>query len=71
MKLPQIAKGEIRYEIYRDNFGEFRFRCRSANGNVLAASEGYKRRVSAVKTATLLAGATSTCFDLTNDTELW
>jgi len=65
MKLPKIEKGEVRYEIYRDSFGEFRFRCRSANGQVLCASEGYKRKVSAIKTAGLLAEANSTCIDLT------
>ncbi len=33
-----------KFEVYRDSAGEFRFRLRAANGEVIAASEGYKTR---------------------------
>lgn len=31
-----------KFEIYHDKAGEFRFRLKAANGQVIAASEGYK-----------------------------
>ena len=39
---------EMHFEIYKDKAGEFRFRITATNGNVLAASEGYKQKASAV-----------------------
>ena len=36
------------FEIYKDKAGEFRFRIRATNGNILASSEGYKAKASAV-----------------------
>ena len=30
-----------KYEIYRDNKGEFRFRLKARNGEIILASEGY------------------------------
>ncbi len=38
----------VHFEIYRDKAGEFRFRIKATNGNVLASSEGYKAKASAV-----------------------
>ena len=32
----------MHFEIYKDKAGEFRFRIKATNGNVLASSEGYK-----------------------------
>ena len=32
------------FEVYRDNAGEFRFRMKAKNGEVIAMSEGYKRK---------------------------
>ena len=64
MKIPKIEKGELRYEIYKDRKGEFRFRAIAANGQIVAASEGYKDKRSAVKTARLLATADSYGFDI-------
>lgn len=40
-----------KFEIYKDNAGEFRFRLKAANGNVLLASEGYGSIASAKKGA--------------------
>ena len=37
----------MRFTIYKDKSGEFRFRIVATNGNVLAASEGYAARASA------------------------
>ena len=39
---------EVHFEIYTDKAGEFRFRITATNGNILAASEGYKQKASAV-----------------------
>ena len=38
----------MHFEIYKDKAGDFRFRIKATNGNVLAASEGYKAKASAV-----------------------
>jgi len=38
----------VHFEIYKDKAGEFRFRIKATNGNILAASEGYKAKASAV-----------------------
>ncbi len=35
-----------KYEIYKDKGGEFRFRLKARNGEVIAASEGYKTKQS-------------------------
>ncbi len=40
----------MKFELYKDKKGEFRWRLRHANGNILAtASEGYKAKASAMK----------------------
>lgn len=38
----------MHFEIYRDKAREYLFRLTATNGNVLAASEGYKAKASAV-----------------------
>lgn len=35
-----------KFEMYTDNAGEFRFRLKARNGEVIAASEGYKAKAS-------------------------
>lgn len=35
-----------KFEIYEDKAGEFRFRLKAANGEVVAQSEGYKAKAS-------------------------
>lgn len=37
-----------KFEIFKDRQGEFRFRLKAGNGEVILASEGYKDRASAV-----------------------
>ncbi|WP_172299789.1 YegP family protein [Pseudoruegeria sp. HB172150] len=36
-----------KFELYKDKAGEFRFRLKAGNGEVILASEGYKQRASA------------------------
>ncbi|MEA4890278.1 MAG: YegP family protein [Clostridiaceae bacterium] len=35
-----------KFEMYKDKAGEFRFRLKARNGEVIAASEGYKSKTS-------------------------
>ena len=37
-----------KFEVYKDKAGEFRFRLKAGNGEIILASEGYKRRSSAM-----------------------
>jgi len=37
-----------KFELYKDKAGEFRFRLKAGNGQVILASEGYKQRASAM-----------------------
>ncbi|MGC4175302.1 YegP family protein [Demequina sp.] len=37
----------MKFEIYKDAAGEFRFRIIAANGNILASSQGYNQKQSA------------------------
>lgn len=36
-----------KFELYRDKAGEFRFRLKAGNGEIILASEGYKQKASA------------------------
>ena len=38
-----------KYEIYQDKAGEFRFRLKARNGEIIGKSEGYKAKASAKK----------------------
>ena len=42
------AAGNV--EVYRDDVGEWRWRRRAANGEVIAQGEGYARRIDALAT---------------------
>jgi len=44
---PRAKELNVKFEIYKDKAGEFRFRIRATNGNILASSEGYKAKASA------------------------
>lgn len=45
---PGIEGAEMyKFEVYKDKAGEFRFRFRASNGEVMFASEGYKAKASA------------------------
>ena len=35
-----------KYEVYTDKAGEFRFRLKARNGEIIATSEGYKKKAS-------------------------
>ncbi len=37
-----------KYEVYTDKAGEFRFRLKAKNGEIIATSEGYKAKASAL-----------------------
>jgi len=37
------------FELHKDKKGEFRFRLKASNGQIILASEGYKQRASAMK----------------------
>ena len=38
-----------KYELYKDKAGEYRFRLKAANGEIIGKSEGYKAKASAKK----------------------
>jgi len=38
-----------KYEIYRDKKGEYRFRLKAANGEIIATGEGYAAKASCLK----------------------
>ncbi len=37
-----------KFEVYRDNAGDYRFRFRASNGENMFASQGYKQKKSAL-----------------------
>jgi uncharacterized protein len=37
-----------KFELYKDKAGEFRFRLKAGNGQVIAVSEGYSSKASAM-----------------------
>ncbi len=43
---PVVAVKHPKFEVYEDNAGEFRFRLKARNGEVIAVSEGYKTKAS-------------------------
>lgn len=40
------AEKHPKFEVYEDKAGEFRFRLKATNGQIIAVSEGYKAKVS-------------------------
>lgn len=42
------VKKHPKYEMYEDKAGEIRFRLKAANGEIIATSEGYKKKASAI-----------------------
>ncbi len=42
------VKKHPKYEVYPDKAGEFRFRLKAKNGEIIATSEGYKAKASAM-----------------------
>ncbi|MBQ4354079.1 MAG: YegP family protein [Clostridia bacterium] len=45
---PVEAKKHPKFELYTDKAGEYRFRLKARNGEVIATSEGYKAKDSAL-----------------------
>lgn len=43
---PIVAVKHPKFELYADKAGEFRFRLKAGNGEVIATSEGYKAKSS-------------------------
>lgn len=37
-----------KFELFKDRAGEFRFRLKAGNGEIILASEGYKQKTSAI-----------------------
>lgn len=46
--------GKGKWEIFKDKSGEYRFRLRAGNGEVVLSSEGYKNRGDAEATVKLI-----------------
>ncbi len=38
-----------KFEVYQDKAGEYRFRFRASNGEIMFSSEGYSAKASALK----------------------
>ena len=43
-----VAVKHPKFELYQDKAGEYRFRLKARNGEVIATSEGYKAKASAM-----------------------
>ena len=43
---PVVAAKHPKFELYEDKGGEFRFRLKASNGEIVATSEGYKSKAS-------------------------
>jgi uncharacterized protein YegP (UPF0339 family)/sporulation protein YlmC with PRC-barrel domain len=56
-----------KFEVFRDNSGEFRFRLIAANGQIISVSEGYKTKASAFEgiRSVVANAATAATEDLT------
>jgi uncharacterized protein YegP (UPF0339 family) len=46
--MPKEAPMPCKFEIYKDKAGEYRFRLKANNGQIMLASEGYKTKASAM-----------------------
>ena len=44
-----VAVKHPKFEVYKDKAGEFRFRLKAKNGEIIAVSEGYKAKASCIK----------------------
>jgi uncharacterized protein len=53
-----MSKGKpvlmLKFEIYRSGTGEWRWRARASNGEIVAAGEGYRNRQDCLKTVELI-----------------
>lgn len=46
---PVEAKKHPKFEVYKDKAGEFRFRLKAPNGEIIATGESYKAKASCLK----------------------
>ena len=54
---PTIPRGGVQYEVYQIWNKDWRWRLRAHNGEILAAAtQGYSRKIDAVKTIKVIAG---------------
>jgi len=44
----------MKWEVYKDRAGEYRWRLVAANGEIVAASEGYKNKKDAIETINII-----------------
>ena len=44
----EVENIAYKFEVYKDKAGEFRFRFRASNGEIMFGSEGYKAKASAM-----------------------
>lgn len=44
----------MKFEIYKDASGEWRFRLKAANGEIIATGESYKNRIDCLSTVELI-----------------
>jgi hypothetical protein len=44
----------MKWEVYKDKAGEYRWRLVAANGEIVAASEGYKNKKDAIETINII-----------------
>ena len=63
-RIARVASGEDEkmvkpgtFEMFEDGKGEYRFRMKSANGQVIAVSEGYKKKEACIKGIESVKGA--------------
>jgi uncharacterized protein YegP (UPF0339 family) len=57
-----------KYEVYKDKSGGFRFRLKAGNGEVIASSESYKTKASALNgIESVKKNAASDTVDLTEE----
>jgi uncharacterized protein YegP (UPF0339 family) len=59
-----------KYEVYKDKSGGFRFRLKASNGEVIASSQSYKTKASAMNgVESVRKNAASPVVDLTETAE--
>lgn len=62
----------MKFVIYKDSIGEYRWRCRAANNEIIAVSEGYKDKRSTKHAIDLIRSyaRNATVVDLTESRQL-
>ncbi|MDD4990533.1 MAG: DUF1508 domain-containing protein [Candidatus Pacebacteria bacterium] len=57
----------MKFIIYKDSIGEYRWRCRAGNNEIITVSEGYKQKASAKHAINLIRmyASNATVLDIT------